>query len=429
MNAPSHVPHLKTALTGPLMELESQILDRQEKIEAWFRDQWLRTPAPFYASVDLRNSGYKLAPVDTNLFPAGFNNLNPAFEPLCIHALQSAIERICPDARRLLLIPENHTRNTFYQTNVIRLLSLMRKAGFDVRVASLDEHGELPLTLEPTPGQTLLLEKAERVGDRLKIGDFDPCAIVLNNDLSAGRPPLLEGLAQEIVPPLALGWRNRKKSGHFSYYRDVALEFAEQISIDPWLIDPKFRNCGQVDFKRREGETCLVHNVGETLKSIEDKYAEYNIDQEPFVVVKSDTGTYGMGILIAKSTDDVQDLNKKQRNKMAKTKEGLGVDQVIIQEGVYTFETVGEENAAAEPVIYMIDHFVVGGFYRVHKGKGDNENLNAPGMHFEPLAFADSCSSPDQQQAPDAEPNRFYTYGVVARLALLAAAREIAGSQ
>ena len=54
-----------------------------------------------------------------------------------------------------------------------------------------------------------------------------------------------------------------------------------------------------------------------------------------------------------------------------------------------------------------------------------NENLNAPGMHFEPLAFADSCTLPDQSAAPDAGPNRFYAYGVVARLALLAAAREI----
>lgn len=429
MSAALTVPHLTTALRGPLMELESHVLDRQDQIEAWFRDQWLRTPAPFYASVDLRNSGYKLAPVDTNLFPAGFNNLNPAFEALCVHALQSAVERICPDARRLLLIPENHTRNTFYQTNVIRLLELMRKAGFEVRVASLDEDAELPATLEPEPGKTLTLERAERVGDHLCIGDFIPCAIVLNNDLSAGRPALLEGLKQEIVPPLALGWRNRKKSGHFSFYSEVAKEFAELVAIDQWLIDPLFRNCGQVDFKRREGETCLVHNVSETLKSIEAKYQEYGITQEPFVVVKSDTGTYGMGILIAKSPDDVQDLNKKQRKKMARTKEGLGVDQVIIQEGVYTFETVGEQNAAAEPVIYMIDHFVVGGFYRVHQGRGDNENLNAPGMHFEPLAFADSCSQPDSDQAPDAQPNRFYTYGVVARLALLAAAREIAGSQ
>ena len=45
-------------------------------------------------------------------------------------------------------------------------------------------------------------------------------------------------------------------------------------------------------------------------------------------------------------------------------------------------------------------------------------------MYFERLAFDECCNSPDKEQSPDAHPNRFYTYGVIARLALLAAARE-----
>jgi glutamate--cysteine ligase len=47
-------------------------------------------------------------------------------------------------------------------------------------------------------------------------------------------------------------------------------------------------------------------------------------------------------------------------------------------------------------------------------------------MHFEPLAFPQGCSTPDPRLAPDASVNRLYAYGVVARLALLAAAHEIA---
>jgi glutamate--cysteine ligase len=130
-----------------------------------------------------------------------------------------------------------------------------------------------------------------------------------------------------------------------------------------------------------------------------------------------------MGIMTVKSPDDVRDLNRKQRNKMSVVKEGMEVSEVIVQEGVYTFENINE--AVAEPVIYMIDHFVVGGFYRVHTGRGTDENLNAPGMHFVPLAFETPCSLPDCQGSPDAPPNRFYAYGVVARLALLAAAIEL----
>jgi glutamate--cysteine ligase len=47
-------------------------------------------------------------------------------------------------------------------------------------------------------------------------------------------------------------------------------------------------------------------------------------------------------------------------------------------------------------------------------------------MHFEPLAFVESCITPCKESEPDAQPNRFYAYGVIARLALLAAARELA---
>ena len=70
------VPHLTTALAGPLLQLEKQVIEAQPDIEHWFRRQWMEHNAPFYSSVDLRNSGFKLAPVDTNLFPGGFNNLN-----------------------------------------------------------------------------------------------------------------------------------------------------------------------------------------------------------------------------------------------------------------------------------------------------------------------------------------------------------------
>jgi glutamate--cysteine ligase len=92
---------------------------------------------------------------------------------------------------------------------------------------------------------------------------------------------------------------------------------------------------------------------------------------------------------------------------------------------VPTYETWGDASAVAEPVVYMMDRYVVGGFYRVHTKKGAEENLNSPGMHFQPLAFDEPCNVPDTHIDPDAAPNRFYTYGVIARLALLAASREI----
>ncbi len=422
----SAVPHLTTALSGPLQELESHFLEHQAHIEAWFRNLWRRYPAPFYASVDLRNAGFKLAPVDTNLFPAGFNNLNPAFIPLCIHALQSAVERSCPTAERVLLIAESHTRNLYYLESVATLRDLLAKAGFEVRVGILPEQQEDTLEFDLPSGKQLQLEPVIRTGNKAGVPGFSPCLLLLNNDLSGGRPAILENLEQCVVPPLTSGWSSRLKSEHFKHYRQVAKEFAELVEIDPWLIDPLFRNCGEINFMKREGEDCLARNTDILLRAIRQKYDQYGIDKKPFVVVKADAGTYGMAVMTAHDTEEVRELNRKQRTRMSAGKGGREVSKVIIQEGVYTFETWGDEEAVAEPVVYMIDHFVVGGFYRVHTGRGPNENLNAPGMHFEPLAFAEPLNNPDASQEPDANPNRFYAYGVVARLALLAAAREIA---
>ncbi|MCM2328460.1 MAG: glutamate--cysteine ligase [Lysobacter sp.] len=417
------VPHLTTSLTGPLHELERLVLARRPEIERWFRARFAEHEVPFYSSVDLRNSGFKLAPVDTNLFPGGFNNLNPDFLPLCIHAAMSAIQKLCPDAQKLVLVPENHTRNLFYLQNVATLKRILEGAGLAVRIGSLIPDLAGPTEVEAAGGERLLLEPLKRRGNRVVLDGFDPCAVLLNNDLSGGVPALLQGLEQRVVPPLIAGWSTRRKTQHFTAYEGVAEDFAELLGIDPWFLNPVFSQCGQVNFAEKAGEDCLAANVEEVLAQVREKYDEHGITAAPFAIVKADAGTYGMGIMTVKGVDDVRNLNRKARNKMSVIKEGQPVTEVIIQEGVYTFEDV--DGAVAEPVIYMIDQFVVGGFYRVHDARGKDENLNSPGMEFRPLAFETDCHSPDCAGAPGDPPNRFYTYGVVARLATLAAAVEI----
>ena len=398
------VPHLVTALNGPLLELERRVLEASTSIERWLRQHWQQHEPPFYASVDLRNSGFKLAPVDTNLFPGGFNNLGPAFTPLAVQAARGAVERICPDAKNLLLIPENHTRNRGYQESVAALAEILRQTGLEVRIAALSE--------------------LKREGARVTVDGFDPCALLVNNDLSAGIPKVLEGPTEQyILPPLHAGWAIRRKSRHFTAYDEVADEFARLLKIDPWLINPYHASCGKIDFHARAGEECLASNVSLLLEKVRAKYLEYGVKETPYVVVKADAGTYGMGIMMVRDASEVKDLNRKQRNKMAVVKEGLEVQQVILQEGVHTLEKI--QDKAAEPVVYMIDRHVIGGFYRVHAARGPDENLNAPGMQFVPLAFEESCAVSDPHAACDAPPNRFYAYGVVARLAAAAAAVEL----
>ncbi len=308
--------------------------------------------------------------------------------------------------------------------NVAQLATILRQTGLNVRIGTLLPEITEPTTLELPNGHSLVLEPLVRTQYRLGLKDFDPCAILLNNDLSAGAPEILQNLNEQfLLPPLHAGWAVRRKSHHFTAYDQVATDFAAHLGLDPWRINPYFAVCNQINFHERQGEDCLAAQVDMLLARIREKYKEYGVTETPYVVVKADAGTYGIGVMTVKDASEVTGLNRKQRNKMSVVKEGLEVSEVIIQEGVHTFESIND--GVAEPVVYMIDRYVVGGFYRVHSGRAKDENLNAPGMHFEPLAFETCCNQPEHALAPDAPPNRFYAYGVVARLALLAASVEL----
>ncbi|MCF7528721.1 glutamate--cysteine ligase [Neisseria lisongii] len=432
-----------------LQDFEAAVLANHAKIEAWFRTQWQQHKPPFYGSVDIRNAGYKISSIDMNLFPGGFNNLNPNFIPLAAVAAQDAVQRACDTAKSVLIIPENHTRNTFYLQNVYALSNILQSAGYEVRLGSLNPEITKPTELATALGDTILLEPLLRTRDRVHLSDgFSPCVVLLNNDLSAGVPEILQGISQTLLPPLHGGWTTRRKTAHFAAYNEVAADFAALLGIDEWQINPYFEQISGLDFQEREGEDALAEAVERMLAKIQAKYDEKGISDKPFVIVKADAGTYGMGVMSVKSADEVRGLNRKNRNKMAKVKEGLEVTEVIVQEGIYTYETL--DGAVSEPVVYMMDRFVIGGFYRVHEGRGADENLNAGGMVFVPLQNSIPTGNGDNsQEAPEAckrvfeqwdslgmpraqtdctidnEHNRLYVYSVMARLSLLAASIEL----
>ena len=452
------VPHLITATNPPIDELEQRILDSMPAIERWFRLEWMEHTPPFYCSVDVRHAGFKLAPVDINLCPHGWNNLTPEMLPLAVQAAMAAIEKICPEARNLLIIPENEPRDTFYWANVLQLKRLFHQAGLNVRFGSLSATTEKPVTMKLPGGESLTLEPLLRTERRLGLKDFDPCTILLNNDLSAGIPGILEDLHEQfLLPPLHASGSVRRKSNHYKAYEEVTKRFAKLVGIDYWLINPAFTSCGEVDFANAASVEQLREHIDALLVKIKRKYKEYGIAERPFVVIKAEggeDGAHGAGIMMVRDGKDLDAIAAKVLGKAATesaaklaakpTKTGKSatpekpekpekptkpahaavVADIIIQEGVLTNERVNA--AVAEPVVYMIDRFVVGGFYRIHSGRGPDENLCTPGSSFVPLAFADSGRLPQPGEKSGANgPNRFYMYGVVARLAMLAASYEL----
>jgi glutamate--cysteine ligase len=408
------VPHLITALNGPINELEQRILDSMPAIERWFRLEWMEHTPPFYSSVDVRNAGFKLAPVDTNLFPGGWNNLTPAMLPLAVQAAMVAIEKICPEAKNLLLIPENqgnNASNTFYLSSIAQLRRIFHMAGLNVRIGSIDPDIKQNTTVELPNGESIVLEPVIRSAKRLGLKDFDPCTILLNNELNKGLPGILEELHEQFVlPPLHASGSIRRKSTHYKSYEDVCKRFGKLLGVDPWLINPMFLTCTDVD---------LVITVDTLLAKIKKKYKEYGITDKPFVVVKTNHSS---------QADKHTSSSVMMLRQSSELKDQLDIasfkGELIVQEGVLTKERMND--AVAEPVVYMMDRYVVGGFYRVHAGRGMDENLCSPGSRYVPLAFAEGTELPQPGLKPGASaPNRFYMYGVIGRLAMLAASYEL----
>ena len=408
------VPHLITALNGPINELEQRILDSMPAIERWFRLEWMEHTPVFYSSVDVRNAGFKLAPVDTNLYPRGWSNLTPAMLPLAVQAAMVAIEKICPEAKNLLLVPENHSnnlKNSFYLSSIAQLRRIFHMAGLNVRVGSIDPDIKQNTTVELPNGESIMLEPVIRSAKRLGLKDFDPCTILLNNELTKGVPGILEELHEQfLLPPLHGSGSIRRKSTHYKSYEDVCKRFGKLLGVDPWLINPMFLTCTDTD---------LVTTVDTLLAKIKKKYKEYGITDKPFVVVKTDHSSQ------ADKQLDASVMMLRQSSELKDHKDISAFSgELVVQEGVLTKERMND--AVAEPVVYMMDRYVVGGFYRVHADRGMDENLCSPGSRYVPLAFAEGAELPQPGLKPGASaPNRFYMYGVIGRLAMLAASYEL----
>ena len=419
------VPHLTTALTGPINELEQRILESMPAIERWFRLEWMEHTPPFYTSVDLRNAGFKLAPVGTDLFPSGFNHLTPEMLPLAVQAAMAAIEKICPEAKNLLLIPGARTQDSFYLAAMQSLVQVFTQAGLNVRLGTLDPAVHEPLTVAVPEGGELVLEPVVRNRGRLGLKNFDPCTILLNNDLAAGVPRTLQHLHEQyLLPPLHAGWTVRRKSQHFQSYEEVAKKFAKLLGMDVWLINPIFASCGSVDPGTPAGLDAVRGHVDTVITKVRRKYKEYGINEKPFVVLKADNAGDGQGMLVLRDAKELDTLNGRLVERMRAAGGGGLPSGIVVQEGVPTMERM--HSAVAEPVVCMIDRYVVGGYYRVHAERSPDEDLCGPGSSYVPLAFAQSNQLPRPGVKPGASaPNRFYMYGVIGRLAMLAASYEL----
>jgi glutamate--cysteine ligase len=408
--------------TDRIREIEARIVDRRPQIDAWMLAQASGLKLPFYTSADLRNAGYKIAAIDTNLFPAGFNNLCGKFFDHSADSARRFIQGRFGAVKRVLLLPETHTRNAFYVDNVAALERILLGAGYEVRLGFLGEARDEVVEVRGTKGDVHSLYKLRREGDTIAADGFTPDLVILNNDLAGGRPAILDGIRQPITPPLEVGWYARRKNVHFDLLHGLVGEFAAILDVDPWLLSAITDYERDVDFQSSKGLDRLAAKVDGLLARVQSKYKEHGIPDKPYAFIKHNAGTYGMAIITVESGDDIRNPNRKMRQRMSAGKGNVQVNEVLIQEGVPSTDVIND--CTGEPVMYLIGIDLIGGFFRQHCGKSERENLNQSGS-----TFARLCFRAPNEAAPSSE--CYYdtclrtVYGVMAQVAALAAGHEI----
>ena len=362
--------------------LNSQINSRTDELNSWFDSHLNNILIPLYSSVDLRVADYKIVPVDTNIFPAGFNNLSEEFRNLAGELFRRTFEEKYSKAKKILIVPELHTKNAYYWENILTLQLILERVDFEVRVGIVNEEFSTPkASFETKSGSQIDAFKTFNADHKLQIDGFIPDIILINNDFSEECPHTLRDVVQPVVPPVEMGWHTRRKDIHFEFYNSLAREVSEIIDIDPWSISIETSFLDNVDFDDLGARKRVAKTADELVSRLRKEYSFRGIEQEPFVFVKSNSGTYGMAVMSAKTPEEILMLNANSRKKMRVTKGGIAVRDIVVQEGVPTILKT-KDGVISEPVLYMVESNVAGGFYRSNNTKSEFDNLNSRGMEF-----------------------------------------------
>ncbi len=357
--------------------LHQKIVRHYDKARAWFEGKAGGLSFPFYSSFDLRDSSIKVSPVDANLFPAGFNNICKVDKQGAVFLCQDYLKTHFPSAKNIILLTEEHTHNPFYWDNIHALKTLLEKSGpYSVCVCVPGKNITENKTLNSARGYSI---KVFLLKNKIQTGDL----IISNNDFSVD---YRLAFSIPVTPPVSAGWRTRRKHSFFKEYNLLAKEFADLIQVEPEHLTIKtkrFKNFNPNSFECLERLKQEVDDFLSDLKKITYKKSS----QAPFVFLKNNSGTYGLGMTSISSAGDIDRWNYKIKKKMKAAKGGGTVNELIIQEGVTSH--LKKEGAVAEPVIYLIGPKLTGGFLRTHGEKGMRDNLNSPGAVYRTLCISD----------------------------------------
>ena len=342
------------------------------KIDEWIKKKKEISKPPFYTSTDIRVSENKVVAVDTNIFPAGFNNLSNYFLKKSAKNIKMYIEKLNLPVERILIIPELHTRNPFYWDNIIAIKKMFEIAGILSDVGLIVDDGtNFMIEFDSTSDLKVKAATVDKSNNKVFVNDFMPDLILINNDFSTHFPNILKDIDQPVIPPVEVGWHSRRKNIHFDFYNSLVDEFCKIFNMDSKIFQLKTELIKNINVEEEDDRSKVANLINE-LKS--------KIGSEQNIFIKSNSGTYGMSVMQVNEGSQFVNLNRSGKKKMKVSKGGKLLSDLIVQEGVDSI--FGKK----EPVYYLIDCKISGAFYRVNDNKSSRDNLNTRGMYFEPIS-------------------------------------------
>lgn len=412
--------------------IAEKIFIKKNILNDFFNHQFNQNPALFYNSIDLRHSGYKISAIDTNCYPAGFNNLSNSDRKNAKNLVEDFFSQQAiaqkNSLNNIFIIPENHTRNMRYLENLSAIFEILQHQNRQIYIATFNPEINKITLLELENGKSITLFPLQKISNKLALIDDSQNTIfadlaILNNDLTNGIPEILNNIITPLHPNKEMGWYQRTKSNHFTIYNQIAEEIAKILELDPWLISSLHENCDDINFKENIGLDCLAKNVDKILKNIAEKYHQHNIKDTPYCYIKADNGTYGMAVWTVNKAEDVLEINKKERNKMNMLKGATQTTKVMLQEGIITQDKIN--NAPAEPMIYMIKGDVAGYLFRCNQERDSQISLNASGAQFFNLDnLPQNNNFLQNNNLKDKQKDLIQTFELIAKIASLASAIE-----
>lgn len=396
--------------------LHDKIVAKHLELQKWYSDRVIPKYIPFYSSFDIRDSGHKIAPVDANLYPAGFNNICQTDKESSFDLAKDYVEsHYGSSIKNIGLLVEEHTTNFFYWDNVYWIKTLLSEAGYHVQVLLPNLYTDKK-TFKSASGFSIETYPVSIDADGTVSSEKKLDLIISNNDFSTAFDSWAKDASTTINPPLAMGWHSRTKDSFFKEYNSLVEEFCEIIGANCANLKIKTETFDGFDIKSDESLKKLTESCEKFFAELKTDYEKHNIPYNPYMFIKNNAGTYGLGIIEVKNPSDVQSWNYKSRKKMKAAKGGREIHSVILQEGIPTI-VKNQDDFVAEPAIYMIGSRLAGGFLRVNERKGPEDNLNAPGAVFSRLCVSDLEFDHQGKMMEN-------VYGWVAKLAMLAISRE-----